>query len=42
MSKEGSVVNNKFGAMFICNSKESLQYRIQTQIDRGQPLWAPK
>ena len=38
MSKEGSLVNNKFWAMFICNFRESLQYCIQTQIDSGQPL----
>ena len=28
--------------MFICNFRESLQYRIQIQNDSGQPLWAPK
>ena len=28
--------------MFIRNFRESLQYRIQTQNDSGQPLWAPK
>ena len=42
MSKEESVVNNKFWTMFICNFGESLEYFIQTQNDSGQPLWAPK
>ena len=42
MSKEGSVVNNKFWTMLICNFRESLQHHIQTQNDSGQPLWAPK
>ena len=38
MSKEGSLVNDTFWAMFICNFRESLQYCIQTQIDSSQPL----
>ena len=42
MSKEESVVNNKFWTMSICDFRESLQYRIQAQNDSGQPLWAPK
>ena len=42
MSKEGSVVNNKFWTMLTCNFRESLQYHIQTQNDSGQPLRAPK
>ena len=42
MSKEESVVNNKFWTILICNFGESLEYFIQTQNDSGEPLWAPK
>ena len=38
MSKDRSVVNNKFWTIFIRNFRENLQHRIQTQKDSGQPL----